>query len=111
MNKLLGTWVVPDESEAVLEYTIAEHQGRIAVSAVDARDGQVATVQILELADAHIAFVALWPSPGRESRCRLEIQGNGEALLTSTCTNRARCVRKRAASPSLQSTLSACAGR
>lgn len=111
MNRLLGTWVFPDERSAAVEYTIAEHQGDIGVAAVDTGDGQAASIQIVEFSDAHIAFVALWPSSGRESRCKLEIQSNGEAVLTLAWTDRARLVRKQAAAPASRPTLSSCAGR
>ena len=95
MNRLLGTWVVPGEYTAEVQYTIADHRGSIDVAAVDPNDG-AATVQVVELSDAHVCFVALWPSSGRELRCRLEIQSNGEAALTLSCTDHARLVRMHA---------------
>jgi hypothetical protein len=95
MNRLLGTWVTPGESTAEVQYTVADHAGSIGIAAMDPNDG-AATVQVVEFSDAHVCFVALWPSSGRESRCRLEIQSNGEAALTISCTDHARLVRRRA---------------
>lgn len=95
MNRLLGTWVTPGESTAEVQYTVADHAGSIGIAAMDPNDG-AATVQVVELSDAHVCFVAHWPSSGRESRCRLEIQSNGEAALTISCTDHARLVRRRA---------------
>lgn len=93
MNRLLGTWVIPGEYTAEVQYTITDHGGSIGVAALDPKDG-AATVQVVELSDAHVCFVALWPSSGRESRCKLEIQSDGEASLTLSCTGHARLVRK-----------------
>ena len=94
MNTFLGTWVGPDEYTAEVEYTVSEHDGHIAVSAIDPSDGESAQVTDIYFSASQLSFLALWPSSGRLSRCTLEVQANGEAMLTFTFTDHARLVRK-----------------
>lgn len=94
MNQLIGTWVGPDEYTSEVAYTVSEHQGSISVAAVDPSDGESAQVSEVQLSGQTLSFAALWPSTGRRSICLLEIQENGEALLTFTYTDHARLVRK-----------------
>jgi hypothetical protein len=75
-------------------YSVSEHQGSILVSAVDPSDGESAQISEVRLSDQTLSFTALWPSTGRRSSCILELQANGEALLTFTYTDHARLVRK-----------------
>lgn len=93
MNILLGTWALPGHHTTEVQYTVTDHGGSIGVAAVDAKDG-AAVVNVVEFSDAHVCFIALWPSSGRELRCRLGILGNGDASLTFSCTGQARLVRK-----------------
>ena len=94
MKAFLGSWVGPDEYTTEVEYTISETDGKLAVSARDAADGELAKVSEVDVDNTYLRFVTKWSS-GRICRCQLDIIEDNEAELTFIFTDRARLVRKR----------------
>ncbi|GHD59711.1 hypothetical protein [Jeongeupia chitinilytica] len=94
MNRFIGTWVGPDEYTAEVEYTVDERGGALVVSARDPSDGETANVSEVSVSGDYLCFRALWCSTGRVADCKLQVQADGEAILTFTYTDHARLVRR-----------------
>jgi hypothetical protein len=94
VKRFIGTWMGPDEYTAEVEYTVAERGGVLSVSARDPSDGETAEVGDVSVSGDSLSFRALWRSTGRVADCTLQVQGDGEAILTFTYTDHARLVRR-----------------
>ena len=94
MKRFIGTWVGPDEYTSEVEYTVAERGAALTVSARDPGDGETAEISEVSVSGDCLSFRALWGSTGRVADCKLQVQGDGEAILTFTYTDHARLVRR-----------------
>ena len=93
-NPFVGTWFDVNEYYYEVEFTVSVGPKGTSVEARDPHDGEKAKISNIALLPDHLIFTAHWPSTGRITENRFDLDSADHVRLTFTFTDTTILKRK-----------------